>query len=331
MNVVSFFYRFARFALYIRRERKRELKHAATIIEGLERYYGGTFDDATRKKIVRSHCVYNPLVIDAFCSLHGRTSTPDERKNLVYYFVCSSLLDNFFDGKELSPEQIDAICFDTGSYVPGSFDEKIFIHCHQYLLDHVTDKAGYLAVLKAEVKAQQDSMKQFQKEISSADIESIMKAKGGNAVLLCRYYLHLPVSAAEDQCWYQLGVMIQFNNDLYDIYKDMNDSIETLATRCKDAYAFGQYAGQLISLLQQMISGLPYPSAIKQHFCISAAGVCASASVGIDHLKRLQGNANQLPDFRMLERKKLIVDMEKPANIFRWLKYVYRYGRLDHQ
>jgi hypothetical protein len=328
MYFISFCSIFTRLSFYIFSERKKESKHARQVLAELEEQFNGSFDPPTRKKIINWHSVYNPLIIDAFCGLHGRISSRQERKNRVYFFVCSSLLDNFFDRKELSNEQVDEICFRTAGYHAKTFDEKVFIHCNNYLLDQTAGKAGYLDVLKAEVKAQEASLQQFQKEISAADIEAIMKAKGGNAVLLCRYYLDLPASETEDRCWYQLGVLIQLSNDLYDIHKDMHDGIETLGTRCTNAFEMEQYGEEQIGSLKQLISKLPCSKAGKLRFSIAMAGLYALTAVYINRLKQLQGNAGRLPDFRSLERKQLVVDMEKPGNIFRWLKYVYRYGRM---
>jgi hypothetical protein len=328
MYFISFCSIFTRLAFYIFSERKKEARRANEVLSELETRFNGSFDPPTRKKIIHWHSVYNPLIIDAFCGLHGRVSSAQERKNRVYFFVCSSLVDNFFDRKELTNEQIDEICFRTARYNATTFDEKVFIHCNNYLLEQAAGKAGYLDVLRAEVKAQEASLQQFQKEISTPDIEAIMKAKGGNAVLLCRYYLDLPASEAEDRCWYQLGVLIQFSNDLYDIYKDMHDGIETLGTRCKNALDMEQYGAEQIGLLKQLISTLSYSKARKQRFSIAMAGLYALTAVYINRLKKLQGNGDSLPDFRSLERKQLVVDMEKTGNIFRWLRYVYRYGRM---
>ena len=50
--------------------------------------------------------------------------------------------------------------------------------------------------------------------------------------------------------------------------------------------------------------------------------------VAIKQLKKLQGNASQLQDFKKMERKKLIVDMEKITNIATWLKLVYVHAKL---
>ncbi len=313
---------------YFIRERKKEAIHAVRVITDLEKKLNGQFDSATRKKIIISHSVYNPLVIDAFCRLHGRVSNKKERKKLIYYFTCSSVLDNFFDYGELSYNQIISI-YTIPTYQPSTFSERVGMYCHWHLLDKVTDKVGYMKILDAEVNAQHASLQQFNKQISIEEIESIMKAKGGNAVLLCRYYLDYEPSEAEDKCWFQLGVIIQLNNDLYDIHKDINDGIETLATRCRDANLMEAYVKKQASLMKHFVSELPCSNRRKRRFSVSAAGVFALAMVAVDQLKRLQGTAEQLPDFNKLKRKDIIVDMEKTTNILRCLKYMYQYNDLN--
>lgn len=329
MYFISFCSIFTRLSFYIFSERRKEKKHAREVLDALEAQFNGAFDPPTRQKIINWHSIYNPLIIDAFCGLHGRVSTKQERRNRVYFFVCSSLVDNFFDRKELTNEQIDNIVFRSGEYEATTFDEKVFIHCNNYLGEQAAGKKGYLEVLKAEIKAQEASLQQFRKEITNEEIETIMKEKGGNAVLLCRYYLNLPANEIEDRCWYQLGVIIQLSNDLYDIYKDMNDGIETLGTRCKDAHVMEKYGEEQIGYLKQLVDQLPYSRFKKQRFTISMAGLYALAAVYIKRLKQLQGNKTRLPGFASLQRKQLVVDMEKPVNIVSWLKYVYRYGKPD--
>lgn len=315
-------------ARFILKERKKQTAFAHRLLNELETKFNGRFDDATRKKIAVSHGIYNPMIIDAFCALHNRRSTVTEQENLVHYFACSSLLDNFFDRNELSPEAIEAICFHPETYKPSGFDEAVFQHCHIHLLKCVQESNAYWQVFTAEVKAQQDSLKQFDHNIDDETIEAIMKAKGGNAVLMCRYYLNNDVSIAEENCWYSIGTIIQLTNDLFDIYKDINDGIATLATRCTNAYAMDAYVQQNITAIKKQIQLLPCSDLVKKRFSISMAGIYAFSLISINQLKQLQGNKPQLPEFKSLPRKSLIIDMEKPANIIRWFRYVYRFARL---
>lgn len=329
MYFITFWRTVIGLTIYFIKERKKESGRAFEIIKILEQRFNGFFDDATRKKIAKGHSVYNPLIVDSFCRLHDRVTEVDERERMIYYFTCSSLLDNFFDRSELTDEEIERICFRTSEFNPRNFDERVAIHCHSSLQDFVKDKNTYARVLRDEVTAQRASLQQFQENIPDEVIEDIMKAKGGNAVLLCSFYLNQQAGKAEAKCWYQIGVITQLSNDLYDIYKDMNDGISTLATRCKDAWAMEKYVDEHIAHLKRLINQLPADKQKKQRFAIQMIGLSVLAVIAVDQLKRLQGKSPRLPDFNTLKREQLIIDMEKPANMFRWLKYIYRYGRLQ--
>jgi hypothetical protein len=328
MYFITFWRTVISLTIYFISERKKESRRAFEVIQELEKRFDGSFDDTTRKKIAKGHSVYNPLIVDSFCRLHGRVTEVDERERMIYYFTCSSLLDNFFDRSELTNDEIERICFRTDEFVPRNFDERVAIHCHNSLQQFAKNKQAYSTVLRDEVTAQQSSLLQFQENVPDKVIENIMKAKGGNAVLLCSFYLNHEANDIEQECWYKVGVITQLSNDLYDIHKDMYDGISTLATRCKDAWAMEKYVNEHIEHLKDLIRQLSVDKKRKQRFAIEMIGLSVLAVIAVEQLKRLQGSSKQLPDLRTLERKQLITDMEKPANKLRWFKYMYRYSRL---
>ena len=328
MYFITFWKTVIELTFYFIRERKKESFHAFETISELQVQFNGRFDEATAKKIAKGHSVYNPLIVDSFCRLRGRLTSTEERTRMIFYFICSSLLDNFFDRSELTNEEIEKICFRTNEFLPRNFDETVAINCHTKLRHFVMDKQAYLEVLHKEVAAQQASLQQFQENVADQVIEDIMKTKGGNAVLLCSFYLDHSANEIEQQCWYQVGVITQLSNDLYDIHKDITDGISTLATRCTDAWQMEKYVNQHIHHLKELIRQLPVEKKKKQRFAIEMIGLSVLAVIAVEQLKRLQGSAPQLPDFKTLTRKQLITDMEKPANKLRWFKYMYRYARL---
>ena len=308
--------------------RRKALHQASLILRKMEQQYGGVFDDATFKKVTKSYSVWLPSVLDSFTALHGRKSTPVEQERSVHYFICSSLFDNFFDDKLLSIPEIEAITFDPRNFIARDFNEKAFLHSHLLLLNAMTDTIDYLNVLRHEFHAQVESMQQFDVNITDEQIKDITFEKGGNAVLMCRYYLDVNPSVEEEHCWYQLGILIQFSNDLFDIHKDLQDGIQTLAIRCTDAYAIEKMYVEQVKELQQNIAKLPFRKDIKTNFSIVMASAYALGLTAIENLKLIQGNNNQLPDLKTLSRKHLIIDMEKPVAIFKWLQQVYKHGKL---
>jgi len=317
-----------RFGLRLVWVRKRAIKQAMTYVEQIEKKLQGKFDAATFKKVVKSHSVYLAIVNDAFTLLHGRTTSAIEQERSIHYFICSSLFDNFFDNQQLTLAQIEAITFQPHHFQPTSFDESAFLQSHLFLLNGMKDTTEYLGVLRKEFDAQVASMEQFDSAITNQAIEHITFEKGGNAVLMCRYYLDIIPTKEEEACWYLLGSMIQLSNDLFDIYKDLQENIQTLANRTVDAHAMQSFYLRQVNSMKQKIQLLPYSATRKEAFSISMAATYTLGLVAIRQLKQIQGNLKSLPALAHLPRKQLIVDMEKPKNICYWIKFLYRHGKL---
>jgi hypothetical protein len=297
-------------------------------VRQLEERFGGRLDEPTFKKIVNSYAIYNPMLCDAFTLLHGRLTNREERIRMLHYFICSSLFDNFCDRNELNPEELKWISFEPETYPSGNFDEKLFLHSHLFLKGYVKNQPLYEEVSRQLFTAQQDSLRQFDKEITEEEMEAITFAKGGYSVLLCPFYLEVNTSPTERQCWYRIGSIIQLTNDLYDIYKDLQDGSHTLANRMINAYTFSHFFLELVRDMKKEIALLPYDRTVKQSFTISMMGICAFGWIALHQLKLIQGDSLTLPALVSLPRKKLIVDMERPANLWRWVRWVYRYGKL---
>jgi len=308
--------------------RKKAAKQAALFLGRLEKKFNGKFDEKTYHKIVKSYSLYLPLVTDSFTALHGRYNNLKEQERNIHYFICSSLFDNFWDDKSLNIDQLERISFDSANYTAQSFDETVFIFSKLFLGNDVKDKEAYKKVCRQLFEAQKNSLQQFDKTIPDAKIENITFEKGGNAVLLCRYYLDITASHAEEDCWYYLGSLIQLSNDLFDTYKDLNDNIQTLATRCTNAYVMEAFFLARLQMLKSSIKHLSFPIKRKQYFCILIIATACLGLVAIEQLKRIQAGYDKLPPLNKLPRKALIIDMEQFSNVYRWLKLIYTHARL---
>jgi hypothetical protein len=327
MYLLSFIRHIISKAVYVITERRKETKWATTRLRELERQLGGRLDAFTFHKIVNSYAIYTPMVCDAFTALRGRITNRGERDRMLHYFICSSLFDNFCDRKELNQESLQQISFSPEIYNSERFDERLFQYAHLLLKDFVRDKAYYETVTRRLFQAQMDSDKQFHPDISDAVIERITLDKGGYAVLLCHFYLDDVADEAEQQCWYQIGGVIQFTNDLYDIYKDYQDGVATLPNRMRDAYAFHAFFMQLVEGVKREIALLPFSSKRKRQLTLSMMSICSFGLVAIRQLQSIQGDKPALPNLRELPRKELVIDMEKNGNRWYCISQVYRLTR----
>lgn len=325
---IKFVFTFLQLYVHMLRVRRQETARAKNLLHDLQVTLKGKFDKPTFKKVVKSHAVYAPMICDAFTRLHGRPTTDAERVRMVHYFICSSLFDNFFDDKLLNDDELYAISFLPETFLAKNFDERMFLHSHMLLKDYVKDKEAYLEMCRQVYHSQQQSKEQFRSNISDDEIERITFNKGGYSVLLSRFYLDVKPSVEEDNCWYQIGSIIQLSNDIYDIYKDLHDGIQTLPVRMKDAYLFEAFFMKQVNTMKAYIKALPCSPGTKQQFNIAMAGMYALSLVGIHRLKELQGITGHLPALNSLRKQSLIFDLEKPRGILEWMRFVYKTGRL---
>lgn len=304
----------------------------------IETRFGGTFSPATRRKIAVSYGIYTPMICDAFTALHGRRTNPGEKERFIHYFICSSLFDDFTDTIVIPEAELRTLSFSPETFVPRTFDERVFKESHLLLKNFVQDPPSYLTVTKTLFQAQWDSKKQYKGAadpagapgeglLSDEAIRRITFDKGGNSVLLCSYYLDLPASSAEKECWYRIGTIIQLTNDLFDIYKDLGDHIDTLPNRMTDARIFRGFFEEQVLGMQSLIRDLPVSPGRKGAFRLSMAGIYAFGLIALEQLNDLQGAANELPALASLPRAALIIDMEKRKNLLKWLRLTYEHAR----
>ena len=66
----------------------------------------------------------------------------------------------------------------------------------------------------------------------------------------------------------------------------------------------------------------------KEDFCIVMNTINARSLVALDQFIVKQKKFNKKIDWLKLKRKDMIVDMEKPGNILKWLRYAYKLPKL---
>jgi hypothetical protein len=314
-------------AFYIFFKKKQQVKFGENLLNTLQIKHQGKFDDRTFKKIIFGYSIQIPAIYDAFVGLYNRKSTTQECTNLLHYFICSSVFDNFFDRAELTDSEIYAITFDSQNFTPKSFEQRIGLAAHQYTLSKVKEKEEYLSILERAFDAQVASRKQFDKSISNEEIEWITKEKGGCALQLCCYYLEIQNSIQEKKIWYALGEVIQFTNDLYDIYRDIQNGLETIPNRLGNLIDFKKYFINLIDNLKNEIENIPIKSNKKLPLKISLMGIAAFGIIAIEQLEKIADKKGNLPNLKTVSRKQLIVDMEKPSMLLKWVKVTYNLSK----
>lgn len=327
MYLIHFTYTLLYRTFYIFLKKKKEVRWGTAYLKQLEQQFDGKFDDRTFNKIIFYYSLKVPAICDAFLHLYNTTTQRDECERLIHYFICSSVFDNFFDREELTDEEIYNITFNSKNWQSKNFNERIALHSHLLLIDFVKNKEEYFEILKKEYDVQVLSRHQFEATISNEEIKKITVEKGGNAVLLTSYYLNHQATEQEKVVWYKLGCVIQFVNDLFDIYRDLQNGLQTIPNRLTTIDEFKNYYLSLVQDVKKSIQNIDVKKSRKLVLKISAMGICALGIIAVEQLEKLQAQHNHNLSLKTLPRKDLIVDMEKMTNLWKWVKVVYKLSK----
>jgi hypothetical protein len=302
-------------------------RKTAQLLINIETKFNGRFSPSTFKKIKKFQGIQQYIINDSFAKFENRTTNTKERENNKLYFVLASLYDDLMDENIVSQVVLNEMFLNPAQAKPGSFSETVLIDTHLKLLSLVHHKEAYQKVLNSIHQAQIDSIEQLNSDISLDRILSITERKGGYSLLMCRHYIEMSNNENIDNCWYQLGGMIQMTNDLYDIYKDTVAGIHTFAnTQNKFDKIRDQYVSQ-IHKYKISVEKLDYDDSKKLTFQIKLSLIPALGYVALENLKHLQGKNERLNPFKAYPRKDLIIDMEKIKNIVKLIKYSYQIAK----
>jgi hypothetical protein len=297
-------------------------------LQQLEKTYEGEFEPALIAKVAKYQSIQLHFVANTFSSLFKRKNNKAEIQRNIQYFLMTVLYDELTDDQQMDEKRVFEISYHPAQVNPENFKERVLIAMHLALISQVPDENAYWEIVKQVHLAQKDSAKQFNAHTTLAEIIDITQRKGGHSLVMCRHYLIDPPHKYIDECWYQLGGLIQMTNDLYDTFKDTQEGIHTFANLQQHIENIEMiYASQKI-LLKKSIEKLPVSNYAKQLFSIKTAIIPAFGDIAINQLKGIPLNSSSLPNFNEIPRKSLIIDMELAFNKYRLIKYAYKNGKL---
>ncbi len=303
---------------------KKSAKETVTVMQDLEQKHQGKFDPSAIKKAARFQGVQQVFINDAFTQLIDRNTNEFEQSSNKLYFALTGLYDDIIDQK-LIDEKILNQLFEDPIHTPTNlFETKVLVDVHLNLMKSVKDITAYKITLASVHQAQRDSSKQINSQLNQEELLDITLRKGGYSLLMCRHYIDLPESKEIDNCFYQLGGVIQFTNDLFDIYKDLQDGIQTIPNSAKNISQITSKYNQLVHNFMNTIHQLPYEKSKIDTLKIKLSPIPAFGYLAIQNLAKLQDKEEQLPNLKTVPRKDLIIDMEKNINRFKLIQEAYK-------
>lgn len=279
-----------------------------------------TADDI--KKITNYYALGVPAILGTmFSRVRGKKLSIRERRALTYLGAITGLFDDLFDRWNVDPSRIYRLMDDPTSVKPNNDFERLFLHWYEgKALKQITDAAAFRDACGPVFDAQKQSLRQMKHYNPGHDeIKKITYYKGGVSLLFYRSALEIQANEMEKEAFYQAGALLQLGNDIFDIYKDLQAGVMTLATLSTDIHTLrGEFISQMHQTINKFYSINRPLRSINGSLHILFAGV-SRCLVCLDQLQKLQDSEDGIFRPNAYERKQLICDMEKPVNILRML------------
>ena len=325
--MLKFTYHIARIIIKAVFEFNKSAIKTKLLMQELEHTHQGKFAPSAIQKASRFQAVQQIFINDAFAQLAERDTNEFERTSNKLYFILTGLYDDIIDQKMLSSEALDDLFNNPLNNSSTLFEVKTLVDVHLQLLKRTKYPDQYKSTLAKIHQAQKDSIEQFKSQIEQSKLLDITLRKGGYSLLMCRHYIDLPQSDEMDQCWLQLGGIIQFTNDLYDIYKDVQEGIYTYPNTSSNFNDLKDCFELLTNAWKKIIYTLPFSKSQKEKLLIQLSIIPAFGNIALDNLSKLQDIQGNLPKFSEVDRKDLIIDMEKTKNRFKLIQYAYKIAK----
>lgn len=306
---------------------KKTTRQTIEIMHAFEQQYGGKFTKSLIQKTSRYEGIQQIVINDAFTKLVGRNTNEYERISNKLFFILTFLYDDIMDQNILTEEDLNNLLENPLVNPFDLFEAKVLVDIHLQLLNRTKRPDKYKWVLQAIHKAQKDSLGQINNKISPTEILDITIRKGGYSFLMCSLYIDLPISDEMDNCWYQIGAILQFTDDMYDIYDDLQDGIQTYPNSTTSYSTLATTFNDIVLQLKTAINALPFEMNKKKDLWMQLSFIPAFGYVALDNFKQLKDENGAFKHFNEYPRKSLIIDMEKISNIKQLIFQAYKIGK----
>lgn len=280
------------------------------------------------EKRIRYYTLLAPLGLGyAFAHLRGRALSPTEARTQLFLAALTPLLDDAVDHHAVDGEGIRGLLNSPPlkGGPGGDVTTAPMLALWQPIRTEVPEPERFLEAVLRTVEAQLASKRQFEPGLSQAEIRQLTFDKGGYAALLFRQALAPYPSPEEEATWYHIGGMVQFLDDLFDVYEDTRLGIHTLVNTNPDAADIQRQFEDGLRELQARCAALPYPARAVRRFTDKLLVLFVRGQVAAAQLVEVQRHHGG--DFApaTYARKALITDMELRDNLWKAWGY-YRGG-----
>jgi hypothetical protein len=295
-------------------------------LETAKKINDDSLDEQDFRKITHYYGLAVPAILgEAICALRGIRMSHKERMALTYQGAMTGLFDDFFDKRNLSNEEVSAYLQNPQELTGRNTSETLFLEFYTKSLTYAHDPSLMLTYLCKVYEAQIASRKQALPGLTKEEISGITLNKGGSSVLFYRSVMSHPFQQNEEEAFYKLGGLMQLGNDIFDIYKDRNNEVHTLATTANKIDDLRTIFRSMMNDSFNAINKTDYSYKNRKKFLrLLSMSFCSRCFVCLEHLEEKENLTDGVFSLHQYSRQDLVCNMEKKRNKWRSVSYHIR-------
>jgi hypothetical protein len=267
---------------------------------------------------------YYQLALNLVCNnlylLMGHRLSQEEERSILLLSIFAPLFDNLFDEQLLEYHQIEELILHPETYTPANTTDHIVHRLYLQLLEKLPERQVFIQSLQEVGYWEQESLKQFNRDIGEEELTSITYNKSYYSILLfCAVLKQYPGKEIQNVLYPVSGLM-QLTNDVFDVWKDTQQGLYTIPTLFRNYVKLENIFLDEISTINHQVSLLPYPKKNRKNFLIRVHALHAMGWISLQQLK-VVASSKPLTE---LSRKELVCDMDSWRQQLKWLKAVRR-------
>ena len=254
--------------------------------------------------------------------LNGKKVLGPRKESMLLVCGISPILDDLMDEKGYSGHEILQI---TNKISPDStVEERVAVG----LLDDLDARAPEIRSSEIWEKAigfQVESHAQIHRKLTQPEVAELTFGKGGNIVLLGMLASVPELISTENgqAAFFRVGALIQFVDDIFDVWKDREEGQQTLLTTCGDIAELSRVFDEMLAETDGFLKKLPLPKRRVNTFLFEIKAFTSLGRVALNQLIDLQNKSGGKFSIEKYTRQELVTDMDLWQNRVAYLKLVF--------
>lgn len=261
-------------------------------------------DGALRRRIFH-YLFANSLTTQWFATLLGHKPSREEKETGYYVAIATPIADFLVDREKINVARIYEMLEKKSDHAWQKMAYKLLT----YSMKHHPNPGVGKKLIYLTLEAQEESLEQHAKKLGLDKLKSITWKKGGNALLLYRSILQTKISTPEWNAVYQLGGLMQLHNDIFDLYRDMQEGITTIPSSVTSIADLKSIFTQEIEQTYTLFNQLPYSISQRRKFFLLLYLAVHTGYQALDQYAELEKKYGSFTP-ETLTRKELVCDMD---------------------